>query len=67
MQRATSGAHAQFGSKQEINSLYHPRSGYNNLYPSQGWYNIYVTIYRKKALVAQITQIELLVALECAF
>ena len=27
----------------------------------------YVTIYRKKALVAQITQIELLVPLECAF
>ena len=32
MQRATSGAHVQFGSKQKKNSLYHPRSGYNAIY-----------------------------------
>ena len=31
-QRATSGVYAQFGSKQKINSLYHPRSGYNAIY-----------------------------------
>ena len=28
---------------------------------------LYVTLYRKRALVAQITEIELLVPLECAF
>ena len=34
---------------------------------SNGSLRKYVTIYRKRALVAQITQIELLVPLECAF
>ena len=32
MQRATSGAHAQFGSNQKINWLYDARSGYNAIY-----------------------------------